>query len=158
MSGAARRMAPAPANGWGWARRVLAVPTAAICLSRVFAGIPPDETFSFKEEIMLSALFLSTVFSLAAQTATEAPAPQEAAAPAATAPAGVQKWEYKVVDGSTIKRPMQLLGFSTAATDEPAFNDLGAQGWELVGVAPKAADIAGKPTGFNYYYFKRPVK
>jgi hypothetical protein len=103
---------------------------------------------------MLSTLFLSTVLSLAAPAAAEeAPKACEAAA---VMQAATQKWEYKVVDGKAIKK-ISLLS-PPDRDDEKYLNELGAEGWELVGLGPKI-DVDGKPaTRAFYYYFKRPAQ
>jgi hypothetical protein len=63
-----------------------------------------------------------------------------------------------VVDTLSIKRPLVMIPFSMAKADEGAINAMGAEGWELVGVAPKV-DSGGKPQGhYYYYYFKRPLQ
>jgi hypothetical protein len=96
---------------------------------------------------MFNALFLS----LALAAAPAAPEPLEAAAVMQAAP---QKWEYKVLDSQFTKK-ISLMSVA-AQDDEKAFNELGAEGWELVSSVPKT--VGGKPTQYFYYWFKRPAQ
>lgn len=66
------------------------------------------------------------------------------------------RWEYRVD-----KAPIRSGGFvggglNVDAMDAERLTELGAQGWELVSVAPLM--VPQNPTDcFVYYYWKRPV-
>jgi len=64
-------------------------------------------------------------------------------------PAGADTWEYLVVplqEADGVKKPGDP--YSPAS-----LNELGAQGWEAIGLSPKSADLTARPV----VLLKRPL-